>query len=261
MTEYPLKEEGKFTYLDIGPADTIPMVLLHGLFGTASNFDHVIAHFKERRRVVLPILPIFRMSIRTVSLGGLFEHVKSFIDYMGFESVYLVGNSLGGHIALLYALERQSQLKSLILTGSSGLYESAFGSSFPRREDYEFIRKKVGLTFYDPSIATKEIVDEVFDIVNDRSKGIRIIRVAKSAIRHNIKERLHEIEIPTLLIWGLQDAITPSFVGEKFNELIKGSHLELLDGCGHAPMLEKAEIFNEILEKHIEDIESLDSSS
>src|SRR5690606_1116295 len=122
-------------------------------------------YFKEERRIVMPVLPLFEMSIRKVSLGGLLEYLTNFVDMMGFRKIHLLGNSLGGHLAIVYALDNQHRIKSLILTGSSGLYESAFGTSFPRREDYEYIRRKVELTFYDPEVATKEMVDEVFDIV------------------------------------------------------------------------------------------------
>lgn len=247
MTGYDLKEREGFTFLDQGPNSGSALVLLHGLFGTASNFDRLIKHFSEERRVIMPILPIFEMSIRKLSLSGLVEYFQGFVDMMDLSEMDLLGNSLGGHLAIIYALEHQKRLRSLTLTGSSGLYESAFGTGFPRREDYEYIRKKVELTFYDPEITTKEMVDEVFGIVNDRMKGIRIIKTAKSAIRHNVEDRLHELTLPCLLIWGKQDTITPAFVGSKFNELIEGSRLELLDKCGHAPMLELPEMFNAIL--------------
>ena len=259
MTEHDILTKGDFSYLDLGPKTETPLVLLHGLFGTASNFDALINYFREGRRIVMPMLPIFEMSIRKVSLGGLLEHLENFIELMGFDKIHLLGNSLGGHLAIIYALEHGEDITSLILTGSSGLYESAFGTSFPRREDYDFIRKKVQLTFYDPEVATQEMVDEVFGIVNDRMKGIRIIKTAKSAIRHNVEERLKELQMPTLLVWGKQDTITPAFVGEKFHELIKDSQLEIFDCCGHAPMLEQSEKFNEILEKFLQRVEKKES--
>lgn len=90
---------------------------------------------------------------------------------------------------------------------------------------------------YDPTVATKELVDEVYGIVNDRGKGIRIIATAKSAVRHNLENQLHNITAPTCLIWGNNDTITPPFVAEKFNELIKNSELHF-DKCGHSPMME-----------------------
>lgn len=256
MTENELTQRGDFSYLDLGPKDETPLILLHGLFGTASNFDELIRYFRSKRRILMPILPIFEMSIRKVSLSGLLEHVEEFVHELGLDDFHLLGNSLGGHLAIIYALEHQEKLKSLVLTGSSGLYESAFGTSFPKREDYEFIRKKVQLTFYNPEVATKEMVDEVFGIVNDRMRGIRVIKTAKSAIRHNVEKRLHELHVPTLLVWGREDTITPAFVGSKFHELIADSQLEILDHCGHAPMLELPEIFNDILDNFLTKVES-----
>ena len=257
MTDYDLKKKGECTYLELGPGNGAPLVLLHGLFGTASNFDALIGHFSKERRVLMPILPIFEMSLRKVSLGGLLEYFEDFVEMMDLSNMDLLGNSLGGHLAIIYALKHQSRLRSLILTGSSGLYESAFGTGFPKREDYEYIRKKVQLTFYDPEITTKEMVDEVFEIVNDRMKGIRIIKTAKSAIRHNVEDRLGDIKVPCLLVWGAQDTITPVFVGKKFNELIAGSRLEILDKCGHAPMLERPHKFNSILDDFLSSLDAV----
>ncbi len=256
MTDYPVLEKGEFRYLDLGPRDGTPLVLLHGLFGTASNFDALISYFKDKRRIVMPLLPIFEMPLRKLSLGGLLEYVNGFIKEVEIDHMHLLGNSLGGHLALLFAIEDQSRMQSMILTGSSGLYESSFGTSFPKREDYEYIRNKVSLTFYDPEIATKEMVDEVFEIVNNRSKAIRIVKTAKSAIRHNVETKLGEIKVPTLLIWGKQDTITPPFVGEKFRDLIDAAQLFIVDKCGHAPMLEQSEFFNNKLELFLEEVES-----
>ncbi|MDX1910393.1 MAG: alpha/beta hydrolase, partial [Saprospiraceae bacterium] len=108
---------------------------------------------------------------------------------------------------------------------------------------------------YDPAVATKELVDEVFGIVNDRGKAIRVVATAKSAVRHNLGDKLYKIKAPTLLIWGKQDIVTPPFVGEKFKELIADSRLFMLDQCGHAPMMEKPQEFNELLEKFLTEVE------
>jgi len=246
MTEFDIIEEAGFKYMEMGNnSEDTPLLLLHGLFGTASNFDAVIREFSKKMRVVLPILPIFEMPIKKLTVKGLMDYFASFVEYKGYRKIHMLGNSLGGHIALMYVLQNQKMVESLTLTGSSGLFENAFGSGFPRREDYEYIKRKIELTFYDASIATKEMVDEVFSIVNDRSRAIRIIRIAKSAIRHNVGEQLHEVKQPTLLVWGKQDTITPPFVAEKFHELLPNSELVFLDKCGHAPMLEIPEKFNE----------------
>lgn len=256
MTNYPVSEKQGISYIDLGDEDEVPLVLLHGLFGTASNFDHLIAEFSKERRILMPLLPIFEMSLRKLTLTGLLEYVEVFLEVMNVQKMHLLGNSLGGHIALLFALKHQEKLLSLTLTGSSGLYESSFGTGFPKREDYEYIRKKVRLTFYEPEMATKEMVDEVFEVVNNRSKAIRIVKTAKSAIRHNIEKNLGEITVPTLLVWGEQDTITPKFVGEKFHELIKSSKLVMIEKCGHAPMLERPAQFNNSLHDFLRSVET-----
>lgn len=243
---YQVKEEGKYKYLESRPDGEVVM-LLHGLFGALSNFSGIIDALGPSYRIMVPILPIYDLPIHQVSLDGLVRHVKDFVKFKSLSDFNILGNSLGGHVALLYALEEQEKLNSLCITGSSGLFESAMGSTFPKRGDYEFVKRKTEQTFYDPKVATKELVDEVFEITTNRLRAIRIIATAKSAIRHNLADKLYKIHIPTLIIWGRNDIVTPPFVGEKFHELIKGSELYFLDECGHAPMMEKPEQFNKIL--------------
>ncbi|MFN0013085.1 MAG: alpha/beta fold hydrolase [Saprospiraceae bacterium] len=252
--DIPVKEESGFKYIESGKQGGETLLLLHGLFGALSNFESIFKHFSERYNVVIPILPIYEMPILEVSVTGLVDFVKRFVAFKGFEQVHLLGNSLGGHIALLYAIAHPNRVGSITLTGSSGLFESAFGTAFPKRGDYEYIKKKTGDTFYDPSVATQELVDEVFSIVNDRAKGIRVVVTAKSAVRHNLADKLHKIQAPTLLVWGKQDAVTPPFVAEQFHELISGSRLHFLDKCGHAPMMEKPAEFNSILDDFLKEV-------
>lgn len=248
-TSYPVIEEGEFRYMEVGPPDGEVLLLLHGLLGALSNFDGMINHFSDRFKIAIPVLPIFTMPLRKVGLTGLVDYVERFVAHKEYDNVTILGNSLGGHLCQLYALRRPEKLKSMVLTGSSGLFESAMGSSFPKRGNYEYIKDKAELVFYDPKIATKELVDEVYATVNDRNKAIRVIATAKSAVRHNLGDKLHEIACPTLLIWGREDDVTPAFVGEKFNELIPDSELVVLEKCGHAPMMEKPDDFNDILTK------------
>ncbi|MDX1940072.1 MAG: alpha/beta hydrolase [Saprospiraceae bacterium] len=250
---YEIKQDGKFKYIETkGGEETL--LLLHGLFGALSNFEGIITHFSERLNVVVPILPIFEMPIRQLSVTGLAEYVAELVEYKGYGKVHVLGNSLGGHIALLYALAHPDMVKSIILTGSSGLFESAMGTSFPKRGDYDFIKRKTEATFYNPLVASKELIDEIYDTVNDRNKAIRIVATSKSAVRHNLGDNLHLIKSPTLLVWGKQDQVTPAFVGEKFHELIENSQLVLIDECGHAPMMEHPTQFNEHLEAFLNEV-------
>ena len=170
------REEGGFKYIESDPQHGTTLLLLHGLFGALSNFKTIIDHFAGKMNVVVPLLPIFEMPLRKLSVVGLVDHVTRFVEYKGYTRLNLVGNSLGGHVAILYALSRPELLRSMTLTGSSGLFEAPLGSTFPKRGNYEFVQKKTETTFYDPNVASKELVDEVYDIVNDRNKAIRVQR-------------------------------------------------------------------------------------
>ena len=247
--EYEIHKEGKFEYVEVGVGQ--PLMLLHGLFGALSNFSDLIEHFKHTHKVIVPILPLYDLDLLHTTVKGLAKHVQQFIDHKGYDQIHLLGNSLGGHVGLVYILSHPEKIKTLTLTGSSGLFENAMGDSYPKRGDYEYIRAKTAETFYDPAVATKELVDEVFEITNSRIKVIKIIALAKSAIRNNLGEELGQIKVPTLLIWGKNDKVTPPFVAEDFHKLIPNSELAFIDQCGHAPMMEVPTAFNEILEQFL----------
>jgi pimeloyl-ACP methyl ester carboxylesterase len=246
---YTIKQVDKFKYIEEGEGE--PLILLHGLFGALSNFGDLINYFKNHNKVVVPLLPLLDMDLLHTSVGGLQKFVHKFIEYQDYQNVHLLGNSLGGHVAILHVLKQPERIKSLILTGSSGLFENGMGDTYPKRGDYDYIKKKTELTFYDPKIATKELVDEVYDMVNNRLKAIKIIALAKSAIRNNLGEDINQIKQPTLLIWGNNDTITPPFVGREFQRLIPQSELHFIDKCGHAPMMEVPDEFNRILRKFL----------
>lgn len=241
-----LKHEGKYSYIEEGEGPVL--ILLHGLFGALSNFKEVVDHFSPKYKVVIPMLPLYDLPIIDTSAKRLAKFLDKFITFKGYSEVYLLGNSLGGHVALIYTRNHPDKVKALILTASSGLYENAFGSSFPRREDKEFIRNKVALTFFDPKHATDELVDECFAIVNDRNRVIRILAIAKSAIRHNMAKDLPNMNMPACLIWGKNDTITPPEVAEEFQDKLPDAELFWIDECGHAPMMEHPQTFNHILE-------------
>jgi len=246
IMSYTIKQDGKFKFIEEGEGQVL--MLLHGLFGALSNFKDLIEYFKKSHKVVVPLLPLLEMDLLHTSVGGLEKFVTKFIDHRKYTDIHLMGNSLGGHVALVHTLKNPQKIKSLILTGSSGLFENGMGDSYPKRGDKEYIRTKTALTFYNPALATDELVNEVFEITNNRMKVIKIISLAKSAIRNNLGEELNQIKKPTCLIWGKNDTITPPFVGEEFHKLIPNSELHFIDKCGHAPMMEVPDEFNAILD-------------
>lgn len=252
--EFSIKEEQGFKYVEEGEGEVL--ILLHGLMGALSNWESVINEFKGRYRVIIPMLPIYDLPIISTGVKTLSKFLHKFVKYKKLDRFVLLGNSLGGHVGLIYTLKHQDYVKALVLAGSSGLYENAFGGSFPKRENYEFIKEKVEFTFFDPKTATKELVDEVYATVNDRHKVIRILAMAKSAIRHNMAKELKHIQIPVCLIWGRNDVVTPPDVAVEFKRLLPDAELNWIEQCGHAPMMERPEMFNEQLNRFLDRIKA-----
>jgi len=245
-------KEGKYNFIEKG--EGTPIIILHGLMGGLSNFEGVLNYFPEQGyKIIIPELPIYDYPLLKTNIKNISKFIKSFIDDMGYQDVILLGNSLGGHIGLLTAKFYPENVKGLVITGSSGLYESAMGESYPKRGDYEYIKKKAENVFYDPKVATQEIVDEVYKSVNDRNKLIRTLAIAKSAIRHNMAKDLPNMLQPTCIIWGEQDNVTPPNVAEDFHKLLPNSTLYWIDKCGHAPMMEHPDEFNRLLHKWLVD--------
>jgi pimeloyl-ACP methyl ester carboxylesterase len=243
--QFTVKEEKGFKYVEEGEGEVL--ILLHGLMGALSNWEAVINEFKGRYRVIIPMLPIYDLPLLTTGVKSLSKFLNRFMKFKQIEQAVLLGNSLGGHVGLIFTIKHTEKVKALVLAGSSGLYENAFGGTFPKRENYEFIKEKVELTFYNPTTATKELVDEVYATVNDRHKVIRILAMAKSAIRHNMAKELKHITVPVCLIWGKNDIVTPPEVAVEFNQLLPDSELNWIDKCGHAPMMEHPAQFNNYL--------------
>ncbi|WP_242091832.1 alpha/beta fold hydrolase [Aestuariivivens sediminicola] len=246
MTKH-LKKEKNYSYVEVG--EGTPIIVLHGLMGGLSNFSSVLDFFSKRNyKVIIPELPIYTMSLIKTNVKSFAKYLHEFINFKGFSEVILLGNSLGGHIGLYHTKHYPEKVKGLVITGSSGLYESAMGGGYTKRSDYEVIKKKAQEVFYDPAIATKEIVDEVYASVNDRNKLIKTLAIAKSAIRHNMAHDLPKMYTPTCIIWGKNDTVTPPEVATEFNDLLPDSDLYWIDKCGHAAMMEHPDEFNRIME-------------
>jgi pimeloyl-ACP methyl ester carboxylesterase len=241
-----VKEDKDFKFVDEGKGPVL--MLLHGLFGALSNWEGVVSHYSKHFRVVIPMLPIYEMPIKEAGLVGLREFTERFVAAKQLDNIIIMGNSLGGHVGILYTLANPDKVSKLVLTGSSGLFENTMGGSYPRRGSYDYIRERVAYTFYDPTVASKELVDEVFETTKSIPKCMRIVAIAKSAQRNNLALELAHIKVPTLLVWGLNDTITPPMVGHEFNRLIPNSELKFIDKCCHAPMMEHPEKFNQIVE-------------
>ena len=244
-----LKNENGYTYAEEGHGAVV--ILLHGLMGGPENFAPVIPGLRHVCHVVIPCLPLFELPLRKANVKELVHFLRGFIAYKGYGSVILAGNSLGGHVALLYALKHPEGVRAMVLTGNSGLTENTMGTTIPRRKDYDYVREKAALTFYDPAVATKELVDSVFAVLNDNIQALRLLRMAKSAVRENLGHDLYRLSMPVGLIWGRDDIVTPPEVAEEFHQKLPLSRLSYLDHCGHAPMMEKPEEFSVLFRRYL----------
>ncbi|MFZ2284997.1 MAG: alpha/beta hydrolase [Lutibacter sp.] len=247
-----LIEDGKYSYVEAGEGQ--PIIVLHGLMGALSNFDGVLNYFSEKGyRVIIPELPIYKLPLLKTNVKNLAKFLKDFMAYKKIDKAILLGNSLGGHIGLYFTKLNPNNVTALILAGSSGLYEKSMGDTYPKRGNYEYIETKTQEVFYDPKIATKEVVDEIFASVNDRVRVIKTLAIAKSAIRHNMAKDLPLMHVPVCIIWGKNDSVTPPEVAIDFEKLLPDADLYWIDKCGHAPMMEHPDEFNKILENWLKE--------
>ena len=246
-----IKQEGKFTWLEQGKNGK-PIILLHGLMGGIDNFGEMVDIISTKYKVYGLDLKLFEGIKLKVSVKALSDYLYNFMNHLKLESATLIGNSMGGHIGLIFAKKNPNMVDSLILTGSSGLYENSMGDSFPRRGDKDYIRMKTEEVFYNPKVATDELVNNIFEIATNRIKVLKLLAYAKSAIRHNMSQDLPHIQIPTCLIWGAEDKVTPPHVAKEFHDLLPNSELNWIPLCGHAPMWEHPKKFSKIVLKFLQ---------
>ena len=187
------------------------------------------------------------MSLLKTNVKAFAKYLHDFIDFKGFDEVILLGNSLGGHIGLYHTKMYPETVKALIITGSSGLYESAMGGGYTKRRDYEVIKKESTRSFLRSCVATKDIVDEVYETVNDSNKLIKTLAIAKSAIRHNMAKDLPKMKYQLVLFGERMTMLLLLKLLTNLMNLLPDSELFWIDKCGHAAMMEHPDEFNQIL--------------
>jgi len=235
----------EFRWLERGEGE--PIVLLHGLMGTMRHWEDTLESLAPVGRAIALSLPILESDMPEISIEGVARYVARFLDALEIPRAVVGGNSLGGHVALALTLDHPERVSGLILTGSSGLFERSFTRGVPHRPTTEYVREKMEEVFFDARFVTPEWVESVRRIVTTPASALRVLRFARAAKRHNIEERLRDVAPPALLVWGRDDRITPPDVAERFHRLLPESSLFFLPQCGHAPMLEQPDAFNEVV--------------
>ena len=256
-------------YCEIGSGP--PLVFVHGLSGAWQNWLENIPHFARRHRVIALDLPGFGASPMPdwdPSIRAYGRLVGDFCDELGVERCDLVGNSMGGFISAEVAISDPERVDRLVLASAAGISAARMarapattGARFAAAlAPYAFRWREQALTrpllrhytlrgvFYKPNALRPEILWENIHAGLDAPGFAAAVR---GLVGYDFTDRLPEIEVPTLIVWGRQDRVVPPADAHEFKRLIPNSRLVVFDRCGHVPQLEKPARFNALLEEFL----------
>ncbi len=243
-----------------------PLLLIHGFMGMAYDWRSNISELGKRFSVFALDLPGFGYSEKPLSFdytpSGYAEFIVSFLDLHNIQKVSLVGNSMGGQIALMICLKYPDRVSGLVLIDSGGYPRSVEFLPFRllkvpvigeismallnRNIIRTMLRKGI---YYNGSLVSDEIVDvynSVYDTANARKMPPRIMRrIMKDEA--NIASRLSEIRCQTLIIWGANDKVISPSRAEQFHHDIKQAALLMVPEAGHMPHVEQPEIVDKAI--------------
>ncbi len=247
-------------YEESGPggegASGEPLVLVHGWTGSSFDWRLVAPALSGGRRVFALDQVGFGRSDKPrieYTIENFVEYLDEFVDLLGLGRVHLAGNSMGGHIVCEYALSYPAKVKSLVLIDGSGVrmklpffYRLArlpglleFFLARTTLESYTKLMKRRG-PYYDKSIITDELVRGHMNSFVSKEG----VHAAADSLRRNLgkvdlEDRLGQIQVPVLVIWGRQDQTLPVALAFKTHRKLPNSRLVIFDECGHLPMEEK----------------------
>jgi len=236
------------------------LLLLHGMFGNPGQWSVAGQAAGPDWNVLRPRLPLLEVEGGNAAIDQLVERMIRLMDDAAADRAVVGGNSLGGHIAVRMALRFPDRISGLVLTGSSGLFERGLEKSVPRRPSEDYIRTKMLDVFHSPRHCTDELVDNVMDVVGNLRSVVQMMRVAACAKRDNLRDELHAVACPALLVWGREDLVTPPSSAEEFERLLPDATLHFLPECGHVPMVEQPTAFNALLTGFLSRVSSTVSS-
>ncbi len=231
-----------------------PVVVLNGLLGLNEHWFGCLAEWARRGEVLLVEPPLLEMKGPGCSVEGVTDLVASLLSSLTDRPAVVIGNSLGGHVALRLAIERPELVRAIVPVGSSGLFERTFEKGAEHSPSRAFVERKITQLFHDPSRMLPGMIDQAYGELSRRSAARALVRLGRSAKKDHLGELLPGIRRPTLLVWGRNDAVTPPEVAEQFRELIPGSKLEWIEGCGHAPQIERPEELGPIVGRFLDEL-------
>ncbi len=216
-----------------------PLVVLNGLLGLNEHWFPCLGPLAQRAQCFLLQPPLLEMKGKGLSVDGVLRLNISVLETLIDQPAVIVGNSLGGHIALRLALDRPDMVRGLVLIGSSGLFERTFERSVQHDPSYQWLDRKIGELFYDRSRMLPGMVEMAYEELSRRTAARALVKLGRSAKNDHLGELLPEIDAPALLLWGRNDVVTPPAVAEEFARLLPSARLRWIDRCGHAPQIER----------------------
>jgi pimeloyl-ACP methyl ester carboxylesterase len=256
-------------YCELGSGP--PLVFVHGLSGAWQNWLENIPHFARTHRVIALDLPGFGASPVPeweISIEAYGRLLGGLCDELGVERCNLVGNSMGGFVAAEVAISDPERIDRLALVSAAGISHArmrrtpatASARVAAAMAPYAFKVHEQALTrpvlrhyalggvFYKPTALRPEIL---WENVHAGLDAPGFLAAVQGLVGYDFTDRLPEIEVPTLIVWGRQDRVVPPADGQEFERLIPGSRLVVFDRCGHVPQLEKPARFNALLEEFL----------
>lgn len=224
------------------------LVFIHGAGGSQAIWTYQLNYFKEKANVYVPELPGHGKSegLGASSIAEYAEIVKDFLAALALTSVTLIGHSMGGAITQYLALHNPSQLKRIVLAGT-GARLKVTPEIMNRIQDH-FLEVLSTITNYGfGSGAPQELITRVQEQMRQNGPDI-LHKDFEACNQFNLMEEVHQITLPTLILCGKADLLTPPKYSRYLHEHISDSVLKLIDGAGHMLMLEKPEAFNRELE-------------
>lgn len=224
-----------------------PFVFLHGLAGLNDHWEDVARRICDRVRCVMLELPLLHLTGDDCSIDGVTELTARFIarHVVSPESprAVLVGNSFGGQVAMRVVLDRPSLASGLVLAGSSGLIESSIVKDIQLHPTREWLSRRIGELFYDPANMREADVDRAFRELSHRHCARAMVKLSRTGRRNNLGALIDKVSVPTLVIWGREDVVTPPEAAHELMAKLRDARIVWFDKCGHAPMIEKPEEF------------------
>jgi len=231
------------------------VLFLHGLFGTPEHWRDVMEHLSQDYRVVAPQLPIDprpgrrRDGVQTI--GELSDSVVGLVESLDIQRPVLCGNSLGGLVAIDLCSRDPNFAQGLVLAGSAGLFERSPIKGLRSKPSKEFIRTTARGIVHDQNLVTEDLVTRWHTSMTDRDYVRFVLRISRATRDRTVEDELENLKLPTLIIWGRDDTITPPVTGEEFRSRINGSQLEFIAECGHAPNWEQPEAFAHLVDRFL----------